>query len=90
MSTRAFPPSIRFSGLSFAYNMAYAVFGGLTPMLTGAWLEKTAMAGAYYVAAVSALAIVIAFLPLAYKGWIAVNTSSREKEIALQVDKVAS
>ncbi len=26
------------------------------------------MAGAYYVAAVSALAIVIAFLPLAYKG----------------------
>ena len=70
--------------------MAYAVFGGLTPMLTGAWLEKTAMAGAYYVAAVSALAIVIAFLPLAYKGWIAVNTSSREKEIALQVDKVAS
>lgn len=40
MSTRAFPPSIRFSGLSFAYNMAYAVFGGLTPMLTGAWLEK--------------------------------------------------
>ncbi|AGS60155.1 sugar (and other) transporter family protein [Proteus mirabilis] len=90
VSTRAFPPSIRFSGLSFAYNMAYAVFGGLTPMLTGAWLEKTAMAGAYYVAAVSALAIVIAFLPLAYKGWIAVNTSSREKEIALQVDKVAS
>ncbi|EMH2394450.1 MFS transporter [Proteus mirabilis] len=90
VSTRAFPPSIRFSGLSFAYNMAYAVFGGLTPMLTGARLEKTAMAGAYYVAAVSALAIVIAFLPLAYKGWIAVNTSSREKEIALQVDKVAS
>ncbi|OAT46417.1 L-proline/glycine betaine transporter [Proteus hauseri ATCC 700826] len=87
VSTRAFPPSIRFSGLSFAYNMAYAVFGGLTPMLTGAWLEKTAMAGAYYVAGVSALAIVVAFLPLAYKGWTAVKPSTHEKDVALQADK---
>lgn len=27
VSTRAFPPEIRYSGLSFAYNIAYAVFG---------------------------------------------------------------
>ncbi len=27
----AFPPSIRFSGLSFSYNMSYAIFGALTP-----------------------------------------------------------
>ena len=27
---RAFPASVRFSGLSFAYNVSYAVFGGLT------------------------------------------------------------
>ena len=28
-----FPPKIRFSGISFSYNVAYAIFGGLTPML---------------------------------------------------------
>lgn len=71
VSTRAFPPAIRFSGLSFAYNLSYAIFGGLTPMLTGAWLQKSHMAPAYYVGGVSLLAVAVAFLPLAYKGWTA-------------------
>lgn len=30
---RAFPAAIRFSGLSFSYNVSYAVFGGLTPVV---------------------------------------------------------
>ncbi|MRF09782.1 MFS transporter, partial [Escherichia coli] len=64
ISTRAFPPEIRFSGLSFAYNLAYAVFGGLTPILTGAWLQQSHMAPAYYVAGVSLLAVAVAFIPL--------------------------
>lgn len=71
IGTRAFPPAIRFSGLSFAYNLAYAVFGGLTPMITGAWLQHSNMAPAYYVGFVSLLAIAVAFLPLSYKGWTA-------------------
>ena len=29
----AFPPVIRFSGISFSYNMSYAIFGALTPPL---------------------------------------------------------
>jgi MFS family permease len=33
----AFPASIRFSGVSFSYNVAYALFGGLTPLLVS-WL----------------------------------------------------
>ena len=69
VSTRAFPPEIRYSGLSFAYNIAYAVFGGLTPMLTGTWLQQSHMAPAYYVAAVSLLAVAVAYIPLAWKGW---------------------
>ncbi|AKJ41235.1 MFS transporter [Pragia fontium] len=77
VATRAFPPAIRFSGLSFAYNLAYAVFGGLTPMITGAWLQQSSMAPAYYVAGVSLLAIVVSFLPLAYKGW----TEKKKEEI---------
>ncbi|EJF90408.1 MFS transporter [Bartonella tamiae] len=28
---RSFPAAIRFSGVSFCYNVAYAIFGGLTP-----------------------------------------------------------
>ncbi|MCD1125447.1 MFS transporter [Jinshanibacter sp. LJY008] len=71
VGVRAFPPAIRFSGLSFAYNLAYAVFGGLTPMITGAWLQQSSMAPAYYVGIVSLLAVAVAFLPLAYKGWTA-------------------
>jgi len=47
----AFPPAVRFSGLSFAYNVAYAVFGAGTATVIG-WLAARAgrMAPAHYVA----------------------------------------
>lgn len=69
VATRAFPPAIRFSGLSFAYNIAYGIFGGLTPIITGFWLQQSQLAPAYYISAVALLAIVVGFLPLAYQGW---------------------
>lgn len=69
VSARAFPAPIRFSGLSFAYNLSYAVFGGLTPIITGAWLKESHMAPAYYVGGVALLAVLVAFMPLAYRGW---------------------
>ena len=52
----AFPPAVRFSGLSFAYNIAYAIFGGLTPPLVG-WLSARygGLAPAHYVALASAV-----------------------------------
>ena len=37
---RAFPAPVRFTGLSFAYNMSYAIFGGLTPVILTLWLQK--------------------------------------------------
>jgi MFS family permease len=47
----AFPPAVRFSGLSFSYNVAYAVFGGLTPPLIGYLATALgAAAPAHYVA----------------------------------------
>lgn len=73
-AVRAFPPKIRFTGLSFAYNLAYAIFGGLTPMITGIWLSHSAMAPAYYVSITSLLAIAITILPLAQYGWIPSKT----------------
>jgi len=69
VGTRAFPPAIRFSGLSFAYNVAYAIFGGFTPVLTQLWLQQDRMAAAYYVGGVSILAILIGLIPLAAFGW---------------------
>ncbi len=47
----AFPPAVRFSGLSFSYNVAYALFGGLTPPLIGLLVKQFGvLAPAHYVA----------------------------------------
>ena len=47
----AFPPVVRFSGISFSYNVAYAVFGGLTPIVVSLMLKSNPMAPAFYVGA---------------------------------------
>lgn len=69
VGVRAFPPAVRFSGLSFAYNMAYAVFGGLTPVLISVWQRYDVMAPAHYVAAIAALGFLIGLWPFAARGW---------------------
>lgn len=51
VAVRAFPPEVRFSGLSFSYNVAYAVFGGLTPVLVSMLLPLDSLAPAHYVLA---------------------------------------
>lgn len=56
---RLFPPAVRFSGLSFAYNLAYALFGGLTPVLVQFALKLDPMAPAYYVMATCGLGLFI-------------------------------
>ncbi len=76
ISTRIFPPAIRYSGLSFAYNLAYAIFSAITPMLALYLLKHTPLGIAYYLCFISLLAIVVAMIPLAYKGY------SAEDEIA--------
>ncbi|MDX6012449.1 MFS transporter [Cupriavidus necator] len=65
---RAFPAPVRFTGLSFAYNMSYAVFGGLTPMILTLWLQHDTMAPAHYVAVLAAVGSLLAFWPLARRG----------------------
>jgi MFS family permease len=51
----AFPPQIRFSGISFSYNLAYAIFGGLTPILVSWLLRFDPLTPAYYVGALCLL-----------------------------------
>ncbi|SFM19996.1 MFS transporter [Variovorax sp. OV329] len=65
---RAFPAAVRFSGLSFAYNMSYAVFGGLTPVILTLWLQRDPLAPAHYVGALAILGVLLALMPLARRG----------------------
>jgi hypothetical protein len=52
-----FPPQVRFSGLSFAYNVAYAIAGGLTPVLLSLAIKDNPAAPMQYMAAMAALGI---------------------------------
>lgn len=53
-----FPPAVRFSGLSFCYNVAYAVFGGMTPVLVSLLLPVLgAQIPAWYVMALGGLGV---------------------------------
>lgn len=56
---RAFPAAVRFSGLSFSYNIAYAIFGGLTPVAVAALLKESTLAPAYYVMGTCVMGFVI-------------------------------
>jgi MFS family permease len=56
-AVQAFPPVVRFSGLSFSYNVAYAVFGGLTPVLVSRLLPLDALAPVHYMAALCVVGV---------------------------------
>ena len=50
---RAFPAEVRFSGISFSYNMSYAIFGGLTPIFVTMLSAISPMGPAWYVLALA-------------------------------------
>jgi MFS family permease len=72
---RAFPAPVRFSGISFAYNIAYAVFGGLTPLFVTLLMKGHPFAPAHYVAALCGLGIVTA-------AWIAASAVAAPEPVA--------
>lgn len=59
VAVKSFPAVVRFSGLSFSYNVAYAIFGGFTPIVVSTLMSSYPMAPAFYIAALSALGVVI-------------------------------
>ncbi len=63
---RALPPAVRFTGVSFSYNLSYAVFGGVTPLLVS-WISHLNQLGpAHYIAAVTVLGLIaILIIPTA-------------------------
>jgi MFS family permease len=61
VAVQAFPAVVRFSGLSFSYNVAYAVFGGLTPVLVSMLIPVDRFAAPHYVVALSVVGILIGY-----------------------------
>jgi MFS family permease len=64
---RCFPPSVRFTGVSFSYNISYALCGGLTPVLVAVFLTLGLAPHVYYLAFISvlgtALGVYLLFFP---------------------------
>ena len=54
---RAFPPAVRFTGVSLSYNISYALFGGVTPLLVSWLAHVNRLNPAHYVAAVGVLGL---------------------------------
>ncbi|AOK32352.1 MULTISPECIES: MFS transporter [Burkholderia] len=52
---KSFPAVVRFSGISFSYNVSYAVFGGMTPVIVSLLMKSNPLAPAWYVAAICVL-----------------------------------
>ncbi len=59
IAVRAFPPLVRFSGLSFSYNVVYALVGGLTPVLVTRLMPINKLVPAYYVVALCAIGVAL-------------------------------
>ena len=57
---QAFPAQVRFSGLSFSYNISYAIFGGLTPIVVTLMLKNNVLGPAYYVIGVCVVGMLTA------------------------------
>ena len=62
---RAFPPALRCTGVSFSYNISYALFGGVTPLLVSWLAHVNRLNPAHYVAAVTVLGLLTLMAPTA-------------------------
>lgn len=59
IAVNAFPAPVRFSGLSFSYNVAYAICGGATPVAITLLLREQPLAPALYLAAMAVVGIAL-------------------------------
>ncbi|MGV8923001.1 MAG: MFS transporter [Thermomonas sp.] len=57
IAVSGFPAPVRFSGLSFSYNVAYAIAGGLTPVLLSLAMKDNPAAPMHYIAGMAVLGV---------------------------------
>lgn len=67
IAVKSFPAAIRFSGLSFSYNVAYAIFGGTTPMVVSLMLSEDPLSPVYYVAFVCGVGVLAGLAVMRYR-----------------------
>jgi MHS family proline/betaine transporter-like MFS transporter len=67
-----FPTSLRYGGIAIAYNMTVAVFGGVTPLISGSLIAATGnpLSPAFYVM----LTALISFVAV----WLAKETAGKK------------
>ena len=78
LMVRAFPPQIRFTGVSFSYNVGCAVIGGITPLVVSWLAHLDRLSPAHYVAAAGVIgvsAILLSSVRALEKGWSDVRYS---------------
>lgn len=58
---KSFPTHIRYTGSSFAYNLAFGIFGGFTPLICTTLIENTKLkySPAFYITGVALIALLI-------------------------------
>ncbi|AUG99375.1 MFS transporter [Pectobacteriaceae bacterium C52] len=80
---KAFPAEVRFSGISFSYNVAYAIFGGLTPIFVTLIMKLTPLAPAFYVLALSGVGVLLGI-------YLRHDIRSEDESIVESLDNVSS
>lgn len=65
-----FPAQVRFTGVSFSYNLSYAIFGGITPIVITALMSVNAMAHLYYLLVIAALTLGVGVYLLRARRWL--------------------
>ncbi len=76
IAVKSFPAPIRFSGLSFSYNIAYAIFGGTTPMLVSAMMRENVASPVYYVTAVCVVGVIASSAIIRFRPRLDLTTSA--------------
>ncbi|MFM2480792.1 MFS transporter [Celerinatantimonas sp. YJH-8] len=76
IAVKSFPAAIRFSGLSFSYNVAYAIFGGTTPMLVSVMMRTNPMSPVYYVASVAVIGVIASLAVIRFRPHLDLATSA--------------
>jgi MFS family permease len=59
IAVSGFPAPVRFSGLSFSYNVAYAIAGGLTPVWLSLAMKDNQAAPMHYIAGMAVLGVAL-------------------------------
>jgi MFS family permease len=57
LMVQVFPPEVRFTGVSFSYNVACAAFGGITPLLVSWLAHLDRFSPAHYIAALGVVGV---------------------------------